>query len=132
MRLITSTALAAGLLSAALLGGCEMTSSGMEDDATEEAASAGDAGDAGAEAAADPQDGAAEAHDGYPPMVMEALMKSSACRDISEQPGDSVRDQWDAAGCATVNAELDAARAAHADDAEAVAAIDDAWRPTGE
>lgn len=116
MRLITSTALAAGLLSLTLLAGCG-------DPATEEPA-------------ADPQDGAAEAHDGFPPLVMDALMKASACRDIAEEANEvgmaAVQDQWDEAGCETLGEDLAAAREAHADDAEAMAALDEASRPIEE
>lgn len=116
MRLITSTALAAGLLSLALLSGCG-------DPATEEPA-------------ADPQDGAAEAHDGFPSDVMDVLLKADACRAVAEEANevgmDAVQDQWDEAGCETLGDDLAAARAAHPDDEEINAALDHASRPMEE
>lgn len=125
MRLITSSALAAGLLSITMLAGCG-------DPATTEEPAA----DATEEAAPDPQDGAAEAHDGYPPVVMDALMKASACRDIAEEANEvgmaAVQDQWDEAGCETLGDDLAAARAAHPDDEEINAALDEASRPIEE
>ena len=122
MRIITSSALAAGLLSLTLLAGCG-------DPAAEEPA-------ADATEEADVQDGAAEAHDGLPEDVMAAVVKADACRAVAEEANEvgmaAVQDQWDEAGCETLGDDLTAAREANADNAEAIAALDEASRPIEE
>ena len=131
MRIITSAAVAAGLLSVALLGGCEVTDSGMDDQAAEEASAAEDAGE---EAAAAEGDESAEAT--AADLLATAIEKADACRAIAEEANEvgmaAVQDQWDGAGCETLGDDLDAAREANAGDEAALAALDEASRPIEE
>ena len=124
MRTVHLTNIAAAVLAAVALTACG--------DATEatEGGEPATAEDAATDASADAADDATMPED-----VMAAVEKADACRVIATEADEvgmeAVQDQWDEAGCETLGDDLNAAREANADDADAIAALDHAARPMG-